>query len=406
MKLHKVIQRFDGERLADIPGAVRREMLNSGLSLPKGERIAVTAGSRGVANIAVIIKSVCDTVREMGGEPFVIPAMGSHGGATAEGQRELIQSYGITEEYVGAPIYSSMEVVELDSEGLEHRLFMDRYAHEAYGVIAVNRVKVHTDFHGPIESGVMKMCVIGLGKHAQALEMHSFGVYGLRDLVAPAARKIFESGKILLGIGALENGYDETTQVRAALPNDIEAMEMEMLDRCRTLMPSLPANDIDVLIVDRMGKDINGVGIDTNIIGRMRIRGEAEPEKPRIKMILVDDLTEDTHGNASGMGLADLITEKLRSKIDFAATYENMLTSSFIMRGAMPIAVENAREGLRHALRCCGRDGRKVMRIRDTLHISEIYVSEDMLEDMPDYVEITSQVIEAFDERGELSGWV
>ena len=377
MKFYKAIQTFDKKKVADISGTIRNEMLKTGLSIPAGARIAVTAGSRGVANIAEILKAVCNTVKEMGGEPFIIPAMGSHGGATAEGQRELIEGYGITEEYVGAPILSSMKVTELDNSGLKHRLYMDRHAYESHGVIAVNRVKVHTDFHGPIESGVMKMCVVGLGKHAQALEMHSFGVHGLRDLVPPAARKVLATGKILMGIGTVENAYDETAQIRAALPADLETMELEMIDECRRLMPSLPADEIDVLIVERMGKDISGVGIDTNIIGRIRIPGEQEPDNPRIKMIIVDDLTEETHGNALGMGLADLITEKLRDKIDFPSTYENVLTSSFLLRGAMPLVVKDVEEGLKHALRCC-HGGDKVMKIRDTLHLSEIYVSESL----------------------------
>jgi len=404
MKLYKVIQNFKNERLNDIEAAVRAEILAAGLKIPKGAKIAITAGSRGVANIAEIIKATCNTVKEMGGVPFVIPAMGSHGGATAEGQREYIEGYGITEEFVGAEIYSSMEVVELDSEGLPHKLFMDKYAYNAYGVIAVNRVKVHTDFHGPIESGVMKMCVIGLGKHKQALEIHSFGTYGLRELIPPAARRVIESGKILLGIGVLENAYDETAEVRAALPKDIESMELEMIAKNRHLMPSLPADNIDVLIVDRMGKDISGVGIDTNIVGRMRITGEAEPETPNIKIILVDDLTEETKGNALGMGLADIITEKLRNKIDFAVTYENVLTSTFVVRGAMPLVVKDVREGLDFALRCSGsivsEDGPRVMRIRDTLHLDEIYVSEALAKEaaLLAHVDLTSETIDAFDE--------
>ena len=410
MQLTKIRQSFDRTRLEDIEGTAYQSVLESGLTLPEGARVAVTAGSRGVANIAVILRAICAAVRKLGGDPFVIPAMGSHGGATAQGQRELIASYGVTEENVGAPIVSSMKVAELDASGLGHRLFMDKSAYEAYGVIAVNRVKVHTDFHGPFESGVMKMCVIGLGKHAQALEMHSFGVHGLRDLIPPAARTVIASGKILLGVGIAENAYDETAQVRAALPQDIERMETELLAWNREHMPSLPVEELDVLMIDRMGKDVSGVGIDTNIIGRMRIAGEAEPESPRIRMIVVDDLTEATHGNATGMGLADLVTEQFKEKIDFPATYENVLTSSFVMRGNLPIVTKNAAEAFRHALRCCGRSRQNspyVIRMIDTLHLEELYVSQAVLEivkDLP-YVEVTGDTMEITREDGNLTPW-
>ncbi len=410
MKMTKIVQSFERPVIQDIEAQVRRGVLESGLALPVGARVAVTAGSRGVANIAKVIKAICGAVRELGGEPFVIPAMGSHGGATAEGQRALIESYGVTEDFIGAPIVSSMKVTEMDGTGLGHRLFMDANAHAAHGVIVVNRVKVHTDFHGPTESGMMKMCVIGLGKHAQALEMHSFGVHGLRNLIPEAARRVIASGKILLGVGLGENAYDETALVRVAGPQDIEKTELDMIAWNRAHMPALPVKDIDVLVVDRMGKDISGVGIDTNIIGRMRIAGEPEPQSPRIGMIVVDDLTRETHGNATGMGLADFITEKYRAKIDFPATYENILTSSFVLRGLMPIAVKNAATAVRHALRSCGRaaqENPRVLRIRDTLHLSEMYASDALLGELaklPNVV-VTGEMIELAGGEGELVPW-
>lgn len=411
MKLHKIIQTFDETCISNIKLTVQQEMLNTKIQFPKGARIAVTVGSRGISNIAEIIKAVCSTVKEMDGNPFIVPAMGSHGGATAEGQQEIVESYGITEDYVGAPILSSMEVVELESEGLCHKLYMDKYAHNAHGVIAINRVKVHTDFHGEIESGVMKMCVIGLGKHAQALEIHNYGANGLRDLTPPAARKIIESGKILMGIGILENAHDKVVEIKAVQPNEIELMERNMLDKCRKLMPSLPSENIDVLIVDRIGKNISGVGMDTNIIGRMRIVGEPEPKTPSIKIIIANDLTEESHGNALGMGLSDIITEKLRNKIDFNATYENVLTSTFIQRGFMPIVVKNIAEGLKHGLRCSGcnvtNSKPRVMRIRDTLHMGEIYVSKAILEEISKQpnIKITNETIDVYDGNGDLLPW-
>jgi len=401
----RVRQTFDSPHIKDVEAHTRQTILDSGVTIKPNARIAITAGSRGISNIALILKTVVETVREMGGQPFIVPAMGSHGGATAEGQRALIEGYGITEEYVGAPIHSSMQVTELDSSGLQHRLYMDKYAAESDGVIVVNRIKVHTDFHGPIESGIMKMCVIGLGKHALALEMHSLGVYGLRDLIPIAARKIIATGKILLGIGICENAYDQTALIQAMLPDQIEKTEMQMLDWNRAHMPSLPLDDIDVLIIDRMGKDISGLGIDTNIIGRMRIVGEAEPERPRIRAIIVDDLTEGTHGNAMGMGLADFLTKRLRDKINFHDTYENVLTSSFLIRGNMPVVLDTPREALQQALRgyVRGVDAPRIIRIRDTLSLSDIQLSPAALAALKGADVYGEQPL--FSADGELAPW-
>ena len=406
IQMTHITQTFDQAYITDVAQATRQAVLQSGLQLKPGASIAITAGSRGVANIACIIKAIADAVKERGGVPFVIPAMGSHGGATAEGQQELLAGYGVTEAFVGAPIRSSMQVVELDSTGLPHRLYMDKHAAQADGVIVCNRVKVHTDFHGPVESGMLKMCVIGLGKHAQALEMHSYGVYGLRELVAPAARKVLATGKIVLGVGVAENAYDQTAQIRAALPPSIEQAEAELLVWSRAHMPALPLSDMDILIIDRMGKDISGVGLDTNIIGRMRIPGQPEPDSPRVGMIIVDDLTDASHGNALGMGLADFVTQQLRDKIDFSATYENVLTSSFVARGNLPIVCATPAEALRHALRSCGRqavEAPRILRIRDTLHLSGIWCSPAALADLPHAHTGASRPL--FTETGALSPW-
>jgi hypothetical protein len=225
LQLIKIRQHFSRPRLEDVPATVVQELEQMKPLIKSGMRVAIAAGSRGIANIATIIKTVVDFVRVQGGEPFIIPAMGSHGGGTAEGQAGVLASYGITEATIGAPVRSSLDTVEIPAEGMENRVFMDRFAYESDGVILVNRVKVHTDFHGPHESGLVKMSVIGLGKHRQALEIHRFGVYGLRHLIPLTAKRIFETGKVLFGVALVENAYDETMSVKALQANEILAQE-------------------------------------------------------------------------------------------------------------------------------------------------------------------------------------
>jgi hypothetical protein len=279
---------------------------------------------------------------------------------------------------MGCAIRSSMEVVELRPEVL----FMDRHAWESDGVILINRIKPHTDFHGQFESGLVKMSVIGLGKEKQALAMHAWGIIGLRDMVPQVASRVVETGKILLGVGIVENAYDETAMIEAIAAKDFFAREPELLAIAKQNMPRLPVDDIDVLIIDQLGKNISGSGIDTNIIGRIRIDGQPEPSSPRIKSIVVRDLTPETHGNACGVGLADVVTRRLADKIDFKTTYTNIITSGFLERGKLPVVADSDEHALEIALRAAGcrePENARVIRIRDTLHLSDILVSPPVL---------------------------
>lgn len=404
-RLVKVRQFFNRERIEDIEGKVREEVIKLGISIKPSSEIAIAVGSRGIRNIDRIVKATVDVIKELGGRPFIVPAMGSHGGATAEGQKKLLEGYGIREDLIGAPIKSSMEVVELPSDGLENKVFMDKIAYSADGTIIINRIKPHTDFHGDVESGLLKMCVIGLGKHKQAIEIHRFGTYGLRCLIPPTAKRILQYGNIIFGIGIVENAYDETMMIEVVKPEDFEETDKRLLKIARENMPSLPVDKLDVLIVDEMGKDISGAGMDTNIIGRIYIDGEPEPDRPKITRIVVTDLTEKTHGNAIGIGLADFTTKKLFSKIDFDATYQNAVTSTFVLRGKIPIIAEDPRTAIEWALRTCGPidiEKARIIRIKNTLSLGELYVSESVLEEIKDKVEIISNFIEICDERGEL----
>jgi hypothetical protein len=333
--------------------------------------------------------------------------MGSHGGATASGQQAVLESYGISEETLGIPVRSSMDVVELAGSNLEHPLYFDRVAAEADATLVLNRVKPHTDFHGPHESGLLKMCVIGLGKHHQALVMHAHGVRGLRDLVAPAAREVLRRSNIIAGLAVAENAYEDTALVRAALPHEFEAVDAELLSFARDNMPALPTDEIDVLIVDEMGKDISGVGMDPNVIGRVRVSGQPEPERPEVKSLMVCGLTPASHGNAIGMGLADVATRRLYESVDYRATLENVATSTFLERGKTPLIAEDARQAYDIALRSChlspGTDPR-VVRIRNTLHPGRAFVSQVVRHDLERRgdVRIGAATIPLFDQDGSL----
>lgn len=387
-RMTKVLLRLPGEGLPDPAAVVAGEFARPDSpfrTLRPGARIAVAVGSRGIANLAVIVRAAVRELLSRGARPFIIPAMGSHGGATAEGQREVLAGYGITEAGVGAPVVSSLDVVDLPRAPDGTRVYMARDAWESDGGLLVNRVKPHTDFHGPHESGLVKMSVIGLGKHAQALEIHSYGVAGLRERILPAARVVLGTGKILGGFGIVENPREETAVLRLVPGEDLVKADGDLLDRARSLQPRLPAEDLDVLLVDEMGKDVSGVGMDSNVIGRIRVPGQEEPEGPRIASIAVFDLTEASHGNALGVGLADVITRRLRDKIDLAATFENVVTSGFLERGKVPLAAETDRAAVETALR--GASVRnlsraRILRIRNTLRLGEVWASDALLPEL------------------------
>lgn len=371
--------------LEDVAGKVREEFAHIEKNIQPGMRIAITAGSRGVANIALVIKTVVECLREKGAEPFIIPAMGSHGGATSEGQRAVVEGYGIIEEYVGAPIRSSLNVEKIDHmDNPDLNIFMDKFAWESDGVIAINRVKVHTDFHGAHESGIVKMLTIGLGKHAQALAVHHYGANGLRDYIPLVSERVIRSGKILGAFALLEDGYDHTADVKAALPEEIFEVDHAFLERSRKMFAQLPFREIDTMIVDLQGKELSGTGMDPNVIGRIRIDGQADC-LPHVKRLAVLNLSNGSHGNAIGVGLADITTRKLAEKIDWKVTNENVITSGFLARGFLPVVAENDRQAVAVAMATCGipvTDQFRLVRIRDTLHLGDAYVSPALLREL------------------------
>jgi hypothetical protein len=384
-----VKQHFPDRSVADIPAQISDQLARFAPAIRPESRIAITAGSRGMDRISIILRSVVRWIKQQGGRPFVVPAMGSHGGATAEGQTAMLAGLGITEESVEAPIFSSMEVTEIGRYE-DMPVCLDRHAAAADGIIVVNRIKPHTSLHGEIESGLMKMMAIGLGKAVQAQRIHSLGLGGLRTYIAPLARHIINSGKIIAGLGLVENSCDRVMQIEALSPQEIEDGEKKLLVLAKAALPRLPVNDLDVLVVEEMGKNISGTGMDTNIIGRLRIPGEPEPETPRIRRIVVLDLTLESHGNALGIGLADITTRALFAKIDFAATYANVLTTTFVERGKIPLLAKDEQEAVAWALETCGvRDiaQARVIRIKNTLTLQDVWVSPAVWQEIQGQVE-------------------
>lgn len=408
MRLHKIRQRFDRTRLEDPRATLRSHLVALDAMVRPGSHIAIAAGSRGIDNLALVARELSAYLKARGAMPFVVPAMGSHGGATAEGQAEILKVYGISEEAIGAPVRSAMSVVELPSEGSPVRLFMDKHVHEADGAILINRIKPHTDYHGRYESGLMKMALIGLGKLEGARAVHDFGVHGLRELIEPGAARVLSTGKILAGVALVENALHQTIHIEVLKADAIAREEPRLLALAKRHMPSLPFAAIDVLIVDRMGKDISGVGIDPNITGRIGVAGQHDEAAPRVGAMMVSDLTSGTHGNAIGVGLADVITRRLFDKIDYASTYANVITSSFLERGKIPVVADTDRQAFDIALRSCGYvpEGReRIVRIPDTLHLEEVYVSTALLGELSDRgaIDIIGRGADLFDDAGGLT---
>jgi hypothetical protein len=373
-----------------------------------GKSIAITAGSRGITGIDSITRLVVDFVKKKGGYPFIFPAMGSHGGATAEGQVNILASLGITEKSMSCPIKSSMEVVELTDPGADIPVCIDKNAWQADGIILINRIKPHTDFHDRYESGLVKMAAIGTGKKVQAAEIHGRGSHGLKNVLPVISKHIFDTGKVIAGVAIVEDAYDHTMLIRVLKTNEIMEQEPLLLQVARENMPRLPVNDIDILIVDQLGKNISGVGMDPNIIGRMMVQGEEETSDINIKRIMVDDLTNASLGNALGIGLADVITRKLFNKINFTVMYENIYTSTLYERAWIPVIAEHAADAYRYAHRGChniitGRE--RIIRIRDTMHLNDLFVSEAVLDDLRNKVEILRGPVSQFENRGKLCGW-
>ncbi|MGE5700956.1 MAG: lactate racemase domain-containing protein [Clostridia bacterium] len=408
-RMAKIRQHFHGPRVEHIGEAVKQELSRDGIrqAVKPGERIALTVGSRGIANIAEIIRAVGVQLTAWGAKPFIVPAMGSHGGATAEGQLQVLREYGITEEAMNMPILSSMDVVQIAIIEPGIPIYIDRHAYEADGIIVIGRIKPHTDFKGPIESGLMKMLAIGLGKHKGASTLHAEGFDTFHELVPRAGQALLDNASVRFGLAILENAREETAELVAVPSAEIAATEAVLLARAKSYMPKLPAEQIDVLVVGEIGKDMSGAGMDPNITGRFATAGTVEGA-PQVTRIVVLDLTEKTHGNAVGIGFADVTTRRCANKIDLAKTYANSITSTVLAGARIPVVMGSDREAIVTALMCCNRvqpENARIIWIHNTLELHEMYVSEASLDEVlaSGSVELVSGPGEwAFDEGGNL----
>ena len=373
-----VRQSFPRDALVDTAATVHSGFSRLGRNNLEGKNIAITAGSRGIKGIANILRATVMELKARKAQPFIVPAMGSHGGATAEGQVKVLESLGITEVQIGAPIRSSMEVVPLGTTRHGLNVFCDKLAYQADGIVVCNRIKPHTTFKGDYESGVIKMLVIGLGKHRGAVEAHNLGFDRFHEILPAAAELVLSKTTVLCGIGLIENAYNDLAKVEVIPADQIMIREIELLKEAKRVMGRLLLDEIDILIVDEMGKDISGTGLDSNVTGRSSW-GLPGFVAPPIQRIIVRDLTPATKGNATGIGLADFTTRTCAEKIDPTITYTNAITAHVMQSAKIPIVAENDQQALRAALVTLRGGIPKaplIVRIKNTKELETIWLSE------------------------------
>ncbi|WP_239565269.1 lactate racemase domain-containing protein [Brevibacillus fulvus] len=380
--MFKAEQHFPVPEIADVPLAVREAVGQAGVlgRIQAGDQVAIAVGSRGVADIPLIAREVVALVKAAGGAPFIVPAMGSHGGATAEGQRSVLEHLGVTESFVGAPIRSSMEVVKVGELPNGLPVYFDRYAYQADKVIVINRVKPHTAFRGPVESGLLKMITIGLGKQKGAEAAHSFGFKHMAEHVPAMARIALQKAPIIFGLATIENAHDRPAKIVAIPAERLHEDEPTLLAEAKRLMPRILLDPLDVLVVEEIGKDISGDGMDPNITGRF-----ATPYASggvQATRVVVLRLTDKTGGNANGIGLADVTTKKVFEQMDLAQGYANALTSTVVNTVRIPMFLETEELAIKAAIKTCNATDlakARMIRIRNTLELKEIWISESLL---------------------------
>ena len=378
MKLLSVRQKLVSRPLADVANEVRQQLDALKQQVPQGP-VAITVGSRGISQIPLMIKTAGQWLRERGAQPFIVPSMGSHNGATAAGQQQMVESLGMSESAMDMPIRSSMECVKLATVDTGD-VWMDRHCFEADGVLVVNRVKLHTCFSGPVQSGLTKMMVVGMGKIRSAQTFHSSPTPQMKDMLLEMGQVILDSGKIFAGLAILEDGFDETAEIHAIRPTDILTREAQLLERHRDYFPRLPIDELDVLIVDSIGKTFSGTGMDTNVIGYRGVKGFEDLDRPKIGIIAALSLVEASQGNAIGVGLADFITQHLRNAIDEDKTFINVYTTGDMERAKIPATLADDQSLFQRISERYG--DQRWMLIPNTLHLGHLYVSEDLRDEV------------------------
>jgi hypothetical protein len=376
----RVRQTVPQQRIADLPGAVRRAIIESRLRtrVAAGGTIAIGVGSRGINSIAVMARAAVTTLEDMGYRPFIVAAMGSHGGATAEGQRELLADYGVTPDTMGVEVRTAMETVVVGTSPIGLPIYFDRNALAADGIVLLNRVKPHTDFRSAHESGILKMLVIGLGKREGASQVHRLGVRGLQEVLPAVGRILVDKTRFALGVAIIENADDWPAEIVGIEPDEIFEVEPPLLDRGRALMGRLPFDQIDVLIVGELGKNYSGAGMDPNVLGRLMIETQHDFDRPVITRVAVLDVSDESHGNIVGIGLADLTTERLVARMEPEPFRINTLTSCCLERSRIPITLPTDRDVIHAALDTCWRidpsEARMVL-IPNTLELGTLWVT-------------------------------
>lgn len=386
IKLYTFQQKFNEVKSLDISETTQTEVKDkiNWRNIQEGSRLGIVVGSRGISNINIIVKNTVDVVKKMGHQPIIIPAMGSHGGGTAEGQIAVLTSLGITEELMGCHIESTVttKIINYIDDIPVH---IDTTALTCQGLILINRIKAHTSFTGKIESGLLKMAVIGLGNPEGAALIHSFGPRGLQELIPKIGNYIIDNIPIILGIALIEDANKNLCLINGLKPDEIYTEEQNLLLKAKANMAKLPVDNLDILIIEEMGKCFSGTGIDTNIIGRLRLRDIPEPQFPDIKRIIINDLSDRSYGNATGVGLADFVTKSLVDKINWEVTYQNVITTTFTQRGMLPIVMENENAALKAAIKSLGNiklDNLRIIKIKNTLDLKVIKVTKNLFEEI------------------------
>lgn len=373
-------------------------------------RIAIGCGSRGIKNYRVIVHATIDTLKELKARPFIVAAMGSHGGATADGQRDLLASYDITEKLLGVPVLTDMDAVSLGNNSWGQPVWWDKNALGADGVVLINRIKPHTDFRGRYESGLVKMLVIGLGKREGADQVHSFGTRGLRDMLLVSVKLVLEKTPFLGGLAVLENAAEETAHLEVLTKDELLEKEPPLLERARHLMGRLPFPEIDLLVVGECGKNYSGAGMDPNVVGRMLIEAspEAETNIPRVVRMCCLDLSPESHGNGTGIGIADLVTHRALAAIDPGPFRMNNLTARFLWRSKLPLGFETDRDCIQAGVDTCWNPVQDMLRvcvIPNTLEVAEMWVSPalaDVATQLPGLELVGTPAELPFEESGNL----
>ena len=387
--IYRIQQTFDSQKVDNIAAVVQSGVraLSLSSSVKPGQTVAVACSSRGINNYGVIVKQVITCLKALELNPFIFPAMGSHGSATAEGQQQVLAHLGITETTTAAPVRSSLDVIQIGDTRHGVPVLLDKLASRADHIVLINRIKKHTEFEHEFESGLLKMMEIGIGKQAGAARYHqAMFSYGYANVIGAIADVVMQQAPILFGVGIVENGYGQTAKIGICARDQIKTQEIELLELAKQLAPSLPFKTADILFIDEMGKEISGTGFDTKVVGRIGMPlVTPDPEYPKIKRIVVGDLTDDTEGNATGVGIADFITQRLLNKIDRQASNMNNITGLSPEMGKIPIALANDQEALAVAVRCLGLvspEKLKIMRIKNTAQLGQVEITEAYEEDL------------------------